>query len=300
MTGKFILSLDCEGKWGVADHLTAEHHRTLSDDRLRSCYRDILALLDEYNVPATFAFVGAFTLSETEFRVHGDALDSFAAVAPHYIAPALDDCRNGSREGWLADWSVGGVEAAKTAHEIACHGPTHLPWDNNVSEQVARTELALLDFMPAIKNSKTYIFPRNYVGHTDILSEYGFVGYRAAKSMSRIVSLASEFNIFSPAEADFPLSRPLAIPAGYFVNWKSGLRKSVPTSLSALRARNMLKAAAQNGRSVHYWTHPENIASAPQTLDVLRAIIQEAAYLRDAGKIEIMTQIDYCTALTAA
>ena len=60
MPATFILSLDCEGKWGVADHLDAQTHRSLADARLRAAYRDILAALDRYDIAATFAFVGLF------------------------------------------------------------------------------------------------------------------------------------------------------------------------------------------------------------------------------------------------
>lgn len=63
MTARFILSLDCEGKWGGADHLTPADHAGLSDQRLRQAYSDNLALLDEFDLPATSAFFGCFSLS---------------------------------------------------------------------------------------------------------------------------------------------------------------------------------------------------------------------------------------------
>lgn len=298
MSGKFILSLDCEGKWGVADKLTAFHHRTLSDERLRICYRDLLALLSEYMVPATFAFVGTFTLTRSQFSHCSDALDSLSNQAPYYLAPALADLRVGSRQGWLADWAVDAVTSTKVNHEIGCHGVTHLPWSSAVTEDTARAEIALLERMPLIKDSKTYIFPRNKIAHLHLLAEHGFVGYRAAKSVSRLSSLASEFNVFSKPEPMLPKAHPTVIPAGYFVNWQSGLRKIVPASMTRFRAKRMLNKAAEENTIVHYWTHPENIASAPQTLDVLRSIIEEAARMREQGKIEIVTQYDYCNNLS--
>ena len=72
MTATFILSLDCEGKWGVADLLGSDHARQLTDDRLRKAYAEIVALLDEHQVPATFAFVGAFAQKP----------EAFARIAP--------------------------------------------------------------------------------------------------------------------------------------------------------------------------------------------------------------------------
>jgi hypothetical protein len=45
---------------------------------------------------------------------------------------------------------------------------------------------------------------------------------------------------------------------------------------------------------VHYWLHPENIASAPATLGLLRMLLREVADAREAGRCEVMTQLDYC------
>ena len=51
------------------------------------------------------------------------------------------------------------------------------------------------------------------------------------------------------------------------------------------------------GGIVHYWLHPENVATAPSTLGVLRSIVGIAARSRDAGYCEVLTQADYCRRL---
>ena len=61
MAGTFILSLDCEGKWGVADHLDAGIHAALTDAALRRTYGEIVEALDRREIPATFAVVDFFT-----------------------------------------------------------------------------------------------------------------------------------------------------------------------------------------------------------------------------------------------
>ena len=50
MAAKFILSLDCEVKWGVADGLTAKSREMLADDRLEAAYNQIVRLLDEHEL----------------------------------------------------------------------------------------------------------------------------------------------------------------------------------------------------------------------------------------------------------
>ena len=86
----------------------------------------------------------------------------------------------------------------------------------------------------------------------------------------------------------------IAIPAGYFVNWQHGPRRIVPRELSARRAAHCLRAAHRDDAVVHYWLHPENVASAPGTIDVLRDLLRLVANLRDRGDCKVVTQAQYC------
>src|SRR5689334_11237435 len=119
MVARFILSLDCEGKWGVADQLTANVHRQLSDADLRIGYRNVLSLLDEFDVPATFAFVGLFAESGEGFRRLVPELQPLVSSSPDYLAPALADAERGSRQGWHGAWAIDALLASKTQHELA-------------------------------------------------------------------------------------------------------------------------------------------------------------------------------------
>lgn len=288
MRTRFILSLDCEGRWGVADHVGPRERAGLTDDRLRRAYQDILGLLDEYDVPATFAFVGCFA---ADARGH-PLLREMPKETRSFLGNALQDMD--VDEGWDGSWAVDCTGSAKTAHELALHGTTHVPW-SRLSPDGARWEMELLGALETpIKRAKTFIYPRNDVAHTDVLAEYGISGYRAAAPRKgKLRSLASELNVFATAESD-PVQRekPFTIPAGYFVNWQSGPRRAVPRQVSAVRVRNMLRNA--NGRVVHFWLHPENIATAPATLPLLRDIVEAAAAERDADRCDIMTQIGFC------
>jgi hypothetical protein len=112
------------------------------------------------------------------------------------------------------------------------------------------------------------------------------------------MSLLSELDLLARPDTEVAEDHPpIRIPAGYFINWRSGARRLVPVGLSSLRARLLLERAASCNGIVHYWTHPENIASAPDTLKVLRRIIRHAAEMRDAGRCDILTQAEYCGAL---
>lgn len=287
MPGWFILSLDCEGKWGVADLLAEAHHRTLSDERIRNAYEAIVRLLADLSVPATFAVTELFLRSRDELMAL--PRDEIGARLP-YSAPAFDDLARGSGEGWSAPWLP---DLIGRDHERACHGVTHTPWTAMTREQ-ARFELSL-----ALEpEGRTFIHPRNAVAHLDLIEEAGFAGYRLPPPRrSRAMSMASEFNPFVRAEPSPPPASLQPIPGGYFINWLSGLRRIVPKAVTRLRARRVLEDAARNGKVAHFWTHPENIAAAPATLDNLAAVLEEVASLRRRGLIEVATQADYCRSL---
>lgn len=295
MAARFILSFDCEGKWGVADVLSRREHKQLTDLRLRQAYDEIAALLDEYDVPATFAFVGAFSQSARDFDGIRPLLEELRQRAPSYLTPALDDIAHGSAQGWHGDWAVDAVGVARTRHEIALHGVSHVPW-NSVDAAFARRELEIVPQLKGpVRDSRTFVYPRNAVAHEQLLSDAGFEGYRTGRPMSRARSFLSEFDLFTrpePVVARTNGAQP--IPAGYFVNWKNGLRRLVPSWLSVLRAQRMLETARQNEAVVHYWLHPENVASAPETLALLRSLVRTAADARERGHCTILTQLDYC------
>lgn len=304
MSARFILSLDCEGKWGVADHLGRHERRCLTDAGLRRAYSAVLQLLDDYGMPATFAFVGVFGESATEFRRLRSEIDRLANKAPAYLGPALRDIDEGSREGWHGDWALEEVGAARQRHEIALHGVTHIPW-GKIDRTLAAEELSLYPLLSGeVGRSRTFVYPRNEVAHVDLLNSIGIEGYRLApRRRSRAVSLATEVNLLASPEADPSAetsAEPLPIPAGYFVNWQHGLRRLVPQAVSRARLAMMLKRADRRGGIVHMWLHPENIATAEATLSLLEGLVGQVAKLRDSGRCEVLTQLDYVQRRRAA
>ena len=138
------------------------------------------------------------------------------------------------------------------------------------------------------------VFPRNRVVHADRLTEIGIAGYRASRERSRAMNLLSEFNPFVAPERALPDRVPLVIPAGFFDNWQHGARRLVTRSLSKVRAERLLRRAARDSRIVHFWLHPENVASAPDTLDLVEDIVRLVARERDVGRCSVLTQHDYC------
>ena len=294
MPARFILSFDCEGKWGVADHLTARHQHDLSDERLGEAYRSILRLLDEFEVPATFAFVGAFTQSARDFARLRPVFEAFRPNAVDYLGPALRDLDETMGLGWHGADLVDCVAQARASHEIALHGVTHVPW-TDLDEAAAQAELAILSQLEGpIRQSRTFVYPRNLIAHVGLLMAHGIEGFRTARAGSRLSSILSEFNLFEKPDRPAPPNGIVHIPAGFFLNWRHGARRLVPPELTRARARRLLEAAALDSGVVHFWLHPENIASAPSTLGVLNLLLREVSAAREAGRCDVTTQVGYC------
>jgi peptidoglycan/xylan/chitin deacetylase (PgdA/CDA1 family) len=293
----FILSLDCEGKWGAADRLTKGHRRDLSDLNLRRVYGAVIELLDEYQISATFAFAGGFTQSSTQLARLRPQLEELGVLAPNFLKPALRDIDETGGNGWHGNTLVEAVKSARMEHEIALHGVTHVPW-TWMDRRFAETEMRMFEALEGpIREAKTFVYPRNLIAHTNVIAEHGFEGFRAAgPRRSRAMSLLSEFNIF---EKPAPLARTsgiIRIPTGLYLNWRHGLRGLVPPALTRLRAKRLLRLAEAADGVVHYWLHPENIVTGPATLDSLRMIVRDVANARDDGRCKILTQLDYCHA----
>lgn len=289
----FILSLDCEGKWGVADRLTKRQHRWLTDDRLRDAYRNLIALLDEFDFPATFAFVGLFAEPESSFRRLVPAIEDLRARAPSYLGPALEDSTTGSCQGWHGHWALDLVGGAKVRHEIGLHGITHVPW-TWCDRAFFVDELRLLpELTTAVAQARTFVYPRNEVAHVDLLACAGLKGFRNGRPhKSRLHSLLSELNLWSKAEPGPRNGKPpIGLPAGHFVNWRSGARRLISARITQARFERMVDGS--DGGIVHAWLHPENIASAPETMAVLRKIVRSVAERRNRGRCAVLTQIDY-------
>jgi peptidoglycan/xylan/chitin deacetylase (PgdA/CDA1 family) len=253
-----------------------------------------LRVLEEFDLPATFAFVGAFTQSPKDFASLRPQIEALSGPAQAYLAPALRDIDRGG-PGWHGHDLLASVVDSRVGHEIALHGVTHVPWSTMI-EADAEAEMALFhDLQGPIRDSLTFVYPRNQVAHVGVLARHGFIGFRTARPhRSRVLSLLSEFNLFEAPQESLPSREIVNIPAGFFLNWRSGLRRLVPPAVTSMRAKRLLRAAADSGGVVHYWLHPENIASAPSTIELLRALAREVARSRDAEDCEVMTQLGYC------
>jgi hypothetical protein len=298
--GRFIVSLDCEGKWGMADHLQPYHHQLLTEEALAAAYRQLTGIFARHGIAATFAFVMAFVLTEQEREEFRDQL--LGDERDEWLRPYRQAVSNGELRGWHQPAALDIVRQTGV-HEIACHSFCHRPLgERSVSSEGANRELDAAAAAARLKGLEleTFVFPRNEVGHLAALKRHGFIGYRQRLrrppgQLGRALGLAEEFNLWAPPQQPARAVNGLVpIPSGRFLNWRFGLRGKVPPQATAARWRHQLRSAAQNGGVVHLWLHPHNLITGPGTAALLENVLAEAGSLRDRGEIRVLTQRDYC------
>lgn len=302
--GTFIVSFDCEGKWGMADHLTPALRRILTTAAIEETYRRLLGALERKNTKATFAFVGAFTLSPAECAEAWPAFRDVPVDGRPWLKTFREDATRGDFDGWLAPGALLAVKQ-DGRHELATHGFTHLPLaENIVDEALFDHEMAQAIALAARQGwrPRTIIYPRNQVGHSVRLARHGLSGYRellwpGLSGLPRqLYSLAAELGWQAKAQPPAPQSNgSVCIPAGHILNfWHNRTRRLIPRKRTVARWRMMLHDAAEKGGVVHLWSHPHNFLSDPDLLPVFEAILAEAASLVRSGRILNQTQEEYC------
>ena len=140
----------------------------------------LLALFDRYEIPITWATVGALMLTRPfDFGrlARFNRADPFF-TGDWYAPPPFGSPR---AKHFYAPRLIERILSAKTKHEIGCHTFTHIYLGaGSVSEERFRMELEACAEAARDWNltPETFVYPSQYVEYTGILPEYGYRVYR--------------------------------------------------------------------------------------------------------------------------
>ena len=307
MTGTFMLTFDTELIWGSFDKKTpAEFDRQYPD--IRGTIDRLLALLDRYEVPATWAVIGHLFLSEC-------SRDAAGLAHPELVRPsqrwrpgdwyAADPCTNRATDPlWYGDDVVDALLAARTPQEIGSHSFAHLLFgDPDLTRAAVDADLDACLTLAARRGItlRSFVFPRNSEGHHAALKAHGFTAYRGVDptwhagipgAVGRASHLVDQGLGLPP-----PVSGPQEklpglwnIPGSGLLIHRTGVRRAIPMGARIRKARAGLRRAAATGGVFHLWTHPFNLASDRAfMLATVEAILRDATAARDRGEILIET-----------
>jgi peptidoglycan/xylan/chitin deacetylase (PgdA/CDA1 family) len=303
--GVFTISLDFELIWGTLDRgvdtfrQACERERAVVVDRL-------LSLLAEFEISATWCTLGHLFLDGCAPR-DGRKHPEIVPPAHEGIADWFEHDPCGTEESdpiFYGRSLVDRILACPVPQEIGSHSFSHPRFgDPGCSRETADTELAECVRLARERGLelRSFAFPRNRVGHLDVLREHGFTAYRGpdpawyeggrwprpVKRLGHLadVVLARRPPVGVPEEA---LPGLWNVPGSMIYFPMHGRRRHIPLSRRVARAVKGLAAAADQRRIFHLWFHPTNLAFETDAMfDGLHGIFERAAELRAGGDLSI-------------
>ena len=298
--GKLVISYDCDGVWGMLDKLDSLDKAIFNRKSIVGIYKKIISLHEAYQIQATFAFVGAFASTKSDFD--DVRKDYQKAIAINNWCANLDSlgCKFSEKDIHIPEL-VDMVKLSKVDHEIASHGYSHVIMDKDFDELSLKCELEGIKKFSDSKNLNisTLIFPRNVINYKFLEKADYIDGFRAQpkqiashKIIKRAFSLLKEFWPFCRSENIKMHDAKTIIPGEFFINWRSGLRRFVPIWLTIFRFRMALNHACNHDGIVHIWSHPHNLLTGKDQLKLLSGMLSVVNEYRSNGSLKVLTQKD--------
>ena len=314
--GTMVMSLDFELSWGRFDKmpLCKLEAESLKE---RPHIRRLLALMDRYEIPATWATVGHLMLDRCERNHQGQAHSNIAPHAAYSWLPhewyRQDPCTEAFRApAWYAPDVVEWIRNAKVRHEIGSHSFGHIYY----GDPECTAEMAAADLKEAIEVARrkgitlnSFVFPRNMVGHLEVLRKMGIKAYRGQDPLMRGWGFGPILRAFHylhqllgiPPErirAEETLPGLWNIPGNQFFMPKVGIRTLIPMACQVRRVKAGINQAVKMGELYHLWFHPFNLNAKPDVMfSGLERIFAYAHCMREMGLLDILTMGEYARRL---
>jgi peptidoglycan/xylan/chitin deacetylase (PgdA/CDA1 family) len=285
--GSVTLSIDFELAWAWRFSKRRSKDAETLGLHEREQVPTILAALDKYAIPATWAAVGHLFLEQCARNRDGLAHAEMVRV-PHFENEWWkfshgdwfqdDPCTDVRRHpAWYAPDLVESVLSCPTKQELACHSFSHVGFGMYCPAEVASAELDAC--ITAMKKygvrPVSLVFPGNEWGNFDVI---------ASKSIRTVRWFPIEW-----AEIALPIRRreglwALHQSAMLQAGWEED---SSILDLHLDRIQRYVTRAAKTKMNAHLWFHPS--LPAVQVERVLTPFLRFCAEAREKGLIEILT-----------
>ncbi len=295
--GAFVFSLDCELAWGTRGRPSA---KTVGPylDGTRAAIDRMLELFERYEISATWVMVGAMALG-------GPQRHPLLADARYDDIPSGD---SSSHPHWYAEDILAKIRAATPKQEIGCHTLTHM-FVNESEASRRQFDWELGEFVTLFKKlgldpPRSFIFPKHYMHHFDLLAKHGFTCYRGPESgwFERLPTphLRGALRLLNsrlrrPPVVGLPSLSPeglVEIPSSQFYSPFQSVGKYVSLDDRVAQAIAGLNQAAKTNQVYHLWTHPFNLGlRTDQLLQGLTRIFEHAGELRGQMKLTNPTMV---------
>ncbi len=301
---QFVISIDLEMSWG------AVHHGRPHDDAPyrteRAVVANVLAAMEEYEIAATWAVVGHLFLTDcapVDGRKHPEIARPAYAWHPEDWYD-LDPCGSLADDPtWYGSDLVAAIQSCRVPQEIGSHSFGHL-----IAGEAGCTEEAFASDLAACRTAaesagielRSFVYPRNSIGHLDGLAAAGFTAYRSP-APERFAGLPPwQRNAAQVVDQVWPLPSatviprrrgPLIdIPQTYLFDPGSKTARRFGTKVWSKLVRRRLHHAVRTSSLFHLWFHTHNLATDPERAQAaMNDLFADARSLIDAGRLENVT-----------
>lgn len=306
--GVFLLSLDLELAWGSVHGGNFNRRRKLFEST-RPCITRLLKLLEVYKIQATWAVVGHLFLNECKPE---GGIKHPEIIRPNYRWFTKDwyysdPCSNLEEAPlWYGRDIIEQIISCPVKQEIGCHTFSHIRVGEKGCSDLCFTSELQACYVAAEKlglNLKSFVFPRNSIGHLDALSKAGFSTYRGVtrewynelpEVFSRIGRRLTNYLPLSPPVVLPRIDNGLVdLPATFFFPPTYRLKGLNFGVSRKTKAKMGLRQAEKKKKIFHMWFHPFNLASDPNKLfDDLEFILSEVRHYKEEGRLDNLSMGD--------
>ena len=300
----FVVSIDLEMSWGAVHRGRPHQSDRFSSER--EIVSGLLGLMEKYQIAATWAVVGHLFLPRCEPK---EGIKHPEISRPNYQWHAADwydldpSSDVESEPTWYGPDLVEVIRSCPTHQEIGSHSFGHIiAGDPGCSPEAFRTDLAACVSVAETAGIelRSFVYPRNSIGHLDVLEEAGFLAFRG-HALDRFASGPSWrkrrlrlINKESPPRSIAVMpsrhGKVLDVPQTYFFDPDSTTANRLGTTMWSWLVRRRLRDAIRSGSLFHLWFHPHNLASRPERGQrALEDLFRKASHEIESGRLENLT-----------
>ena len=289
--GSVVVSIDAELGWGFHDLSTPPPDRLEAG---RRGWRSLATLLEEYEIPATWAVVGHLMLTDCD-GIHEDH-------------PRGPEWFHRERAEWaerpdlrFSPGLISDLLESPVGHEIASHSFSHVLFgDPETSRETAAYELERsLEIATEWGLSlESFVYPRNDVGHREVLADAGIRTYRGRSPTRDGIrgmlgsSIGGDSLLVTPTVDEYGL---VDVPASTFLFGFEGPARRMVESVwrdpMVVQVHRGIEAAAASDGVFHLWLHPNNLVTGRDDRRV-EAILERIQARRTEGRLRVETMGD--------
>lgn len=315
--GTFVFSIDVELAWGKVHRKRMNlHGLSKIYKKVRSNLGLVTPLFEKYRIPVTWVILGHVALDHCECvngRPHPEMLrPEYSWLEEDWYR--YDPCSNLEvAPAWygkdIVDNIVGYVKNSNLPHDIACHSFSHQMFgDPGCNRELAEAEVKkCIEIMKKEYGivPKVFGFPRDSIGHIDVLKENGFIAFRdmipklyPCLEMDRtfLIAVKTLFSLFVQGLSYYIVSSPhVVMPRLVHGLWTVpgslafGSKPMIPCELVTLKAMKGVKRCISEGKILCMYTHLQEFTWNKNALPNLERILNYVRQEERKGNLCVKT-----------